>query len=81
MKFNLVLDDLFYFIEKTEVYNFADDNTLYSCGTNIYSILSNAEDYTTCVLEWFNLICLKANPCKLVYYVKNKLIFKYFFKM
>ena len=29
--FNIFINDIFFFIEKSEICNFADDNTLYSC--------------------------------------------------
>ena len=35
--FNIFLNDLFLFIERTNICNFADDNTIYSCG-KVYKI-------------------------------------------
>ena len=32
--FNAFTNDIFIFIEKTEIYNFADDNTIYDCAEN-----------------------------------------------
>ena len=32
--FNIFINDIFFFIEKSEICNFADDNTLYSCDRN-----------------------------------------------
>ena len=29
------------FIEKTEIYSFADDNTIYDCGEDLSNILEN----------------------------------------
>ena len=70
--FNLFINDLFYFIEKTVICNFADDNTLYSCGTDITSVFSNIEDDTSVVLNWFYNNCLKANPAKFQFIVLGK---------
>ena len=39
--FNLFINDLFLFIEKTNIYNFADDNTIYSCNINLRTILKD----------------------------------------
>ena len=36
--FNIFINDLFFFITKSEVCNFADDNTLYSCNKNLEHI-------------------------------------------
>ena len=33
--FNIFINDLFFVIEKSDICNFADDNTLYSCGANL----------------------------------------------
>ena len=39
--FNLFIDDLFLFSERTNICNFADDNTIYSCNINLQTILKN----------------------------------------
>ena len=39
--FNVFLNDLLMLIEKTEIYNFADDNTLYSCGKEFDVVMNN----------------------------------------
>ena len=39
--FNLFINDLFLFIERTNIYNFADDNTIYSCNNNLQTILKD----------------------------------------
>ena len=39
--FNVFLNDLLMLIEKTEIYNFADDNTLYSCGKEFDIVMNN----------------------------------------
>ena len=39
--FNIFINDLFLFIEKTNICNFADDNTIYSCNNNLQTILKN----------------------------------------
>ena len=32
---NAFINDIFMFIEKSETYNFADDNTIYDCNENL----------------------------------------------
>ena len=39
--FNAFINDIFMFIEKTEICNFADDNTIYDCGEDLSNILEN----------------------------------------
>ena len=33
--FNIFINDIFFFVEKSEICNFADDNTIYSCGKDL----------------------------------------------
>ena len=39
--FNLFINDLFLFIERTNICDFADDNTIYSCNINLQAILKD----------------------------------------
>ena len=39
--FNIFFNDLFLFIEKTAICNFADSNTICSCNNNLQTILKN----------------------------------------
>ena len=39
--FNIFINDIFFFIEKSEICNFADDNTLYLCDRNLLRIKEN----------------------------------------
>ena len=36
--FNIFINDLFLFIEKANICNFADDNTIYSCTKNLQTV-------------------------------------------
>ena len=51
-------------IEQSDIYNFADDNTLYSCGERLTEIKENLVSDTKSILNWFSLNSLKANPGK-----------------
>ena len=59
--FNVFINYLFMFIENCEICNFADDNTLYSGGMELSSILENLKQSTK-ILRWFRINSLKANP-------------------
>ena len=39
--FNMFINDIFFFIEESEICNFADDNTLYLCDRNLLRIKEN----------------------------------------
>ena len=36
--FNIFINDIVFFVEKSEICNFADDNTIYSCGKDLPKI-------------------------------------------
>ena len=59
--FNIFINDLFLFIRKSGVCNFADDNTLYSVGKNIENVISDLKTDLVGVMEWFKINSLKAN--------------------
>ena len=39
--FNIFINDIFFFIEESEICNFADDSTLYLCYRNLLRIKEN----------------------------------------
>ena len=61
--FNIFINDIF-MIEQSDICNFADDNTLYSCGERLNEIKENLVSDTKRILNWFRLNSLKANPGK-----------------
>ena len=62
--FNIFITDLFYVIEKSDICNFADDNTQYSCGANLKTVLVNLKHDASKLLYWFKINSMKANPKK-----------------
>ena len=54
-------------IEQSDIWNFADDNTLYSCGEWLTEIKENLIFDTKGISNWFRLNSLKANPGKYIY--------------
>ena len=62
--FNVLINDLFMFIENCEICNFADDNTLYSGRVELSSILDNLKHDTKTILKWLRINLLKVNPGK-----------------
>ena len=57
--FNIFINYIFLFIGKSDISNFADDNTLFSCGENLSVILKSLEHDMKILLKWLNLYSLK----------------------
>ena len=62
--FNIFINDLFLLQIKSEICNFADDNTLYSCDKELGTVISNLKYDMTNILNWFRYNSMKANPDK-----------------
>lgn len=62
--FNVFINDFFLFLSRTDVCNFADDNTLYSCAYTLQSVISDLEYDMSRSLSWFKMNQLVANPAK-----------------
>ena len=70
--FNLFINDLFLFIERTNICNFADDNTIYSCNINLQTILKDLKYDMQNILKWFKVNSIKPNPKKFQFMVLDK---------
>ena len=70
--FNIFINDLFLFIEKANICNFADDNTIYSCTKNLETNLKNLEHDMINVSKWFKVNSMKANPNKFQFMILGK---------
>ena len=66
--FNIYLNDLFWFSEKTEPCNFADDTTFYSCNKSLQKVVENLEHDSSIALKWFqdNYMKLNSDKCHLL---------------
>ena len=62
--FNIFINDLLSIIEKTDICNFADDNSLYSCAGTLSEVVQNLKYDLSKVLTWFSENQLVANPSK-----------------
>ena len=56
-------------IEQSDICNFVDDNTLYSCEKRLTEIKENLVSDTKSILNWFRLNSLKANPGKFTFMI------------
>ena len=70
--FNIFINDLIFVIEKSDICNFADDNTLYSCGPNLKTVLENLKHDASKRLCWFKINSMKANPENFQFMILSK---------
>ena len=75
--FNLYINDIFYFVNKCNIANYADDTTPYSEDTTIDALLNSLETDTDTLVKWFsdNYLQLNAKKCHLLVTKHNKDIF------
>ena len=66
--FNLYLNYLFFIELKSDLCNFANDNTLYACGMSLDALVAKLETSAEAVIKWFEDNCMKLNEskCKLL---------------
>ena len=64
MLFNTFIDDIFYFIVKCILYNYADDNNLSFIHKDITILKSVLEQESNNLISWFFNNFMKANPDK-----------------
>ena len=62
--FNIFINDLFLMSLKSEICNFADDNTIFACGNTIQEIVIKLENDLGLLLDWFAKNGMIANPEK-----------------
>ena len=55
-----------FFIERTNICNFADDNTIYSCQDNLETVLEDLRYDMVTLLRWLKENSMKANPKKFI---------------
>ena len=70
--FNLFINDLFFFIERTKICDFADDNTIYSCQNDLKTTLEELRYDIVTLLGWLKENSMKANPKKFQFMVLGK---------
>ena len=69
--FNIFINDIFFEIQKSNIGNFSDDNTLYSCSQDLHTVIENLT-YDVNVLTWFQINSMKANPEKFQFMILSK---------
>ena len=66
--FNIYVNDLFLFLEETEVCNYADDTTIYACGHTVENVIAKLEFDALKISQWFpnNHMKLNEDKCHLM---------------
>ena len=66
--FNIYLDDLFLFLEETEVSNYTDNTKIYTCGPNVENVVTKLENDAFAISERFlnNRMKLNEDKCHLM---------------
>ena len=59
--FNIFINDIFFLVGKLEIRNFADDNTIYSCGKDLPKIKKDLICVMKNILKCFRLNSVKFN--------------------
>ena len=62
--FNVFINDIFYFVKKSSLYNYADDNTLLFSNPDHGSLISTLESESQLLIDWFKVNKMQANPDK-----------------
>ena len=71
--FNVFINDLFLFIERTNICNFSDDNTIYSCQNDLKPISEDLRYDMVTLLRWFKENSMKVNPKKFQFMILGKM--------
>ena len=67
--FNIFMNDLFMFIQKCILYNYADDNSMSHAATSLTDVINSLELDAANALTWFDDNGMQANPDKFQYMI------------
>ena len=70
--FNIFLSDLFLFIPKIDIANYADDNAPYTTGMDTVTVLQDLREASLILTNWLESNFMKANPDKYHLIVSNE---------
>ena len=62
--FNVFINDIFLFVDKSKIANYADDNTPYAIESSIEKLIETLEKDTAILLKWFEINEMKSNNDK-----------------
>ena len=58
------VNDMFHFVDKCSLYNYADDNSISTASPCVHDVVSNLKTNCNNIMEWFSVNGLEANPSK-----------------
>ena len=61
-----------WFVERTDICNFADGNTIYSCTKSVSDVNENLQSYLKIALKWFKDNQMMADPGKSQFMILSK---------
>ena len=62
--FNIFINDIFLYVENSDLCNYADDSTLYAYGKSLSIIIENPKADFERISTWFHENCMVVNPDK-----------------
>ena len=62
--FNIYINDLLLSIQETDICNYADDTTIYTCDMRLENVISMLENDSKIIIEWFGNNYMKLNEDK-----------------
>ena len=62
--FKIVVNDLFFFVHKCELYSYADDNTLSNSDKSLEKVIASLEEDSKELINWFSVNKMQADPEK-----------------
>ena len=72
MLFNIFINDLILFIQKSDLSNYADDNTISAWATSIRELISILESESEIAIKWFEDNEMIVNPDKFQAIIINR---------
>ena len=67
---NIFINDMFYLVGEAEIWNYADETTIYACDTTIELFIDKLEKHSFEVASWFsnNFMKLNEEKCHVMLY-------------
>ena len=59
--FNIFINDIFSFANRTKICNYADDTTIFACHRDLDTIIKQLEEDSSMIVKWFSGNFLKLN--------------------
>ena len=70
--FNIFLNDMFYFMERCILYNYADDNSMSHAAKTLHEVKSSLQHDGEIAIKWFSDNGMQANPEKFQFMVISR---------